>query len=207
MPDNSIRLLRINVYEYLYDELKSGRLQPGKSISLNKLSSELGVSKTPLRDAILELQAEGFVTLYPQRGVHINILTTEQKKDIYEVCSVLDAKIVKNVFDKITKNEINELKKINALMDPSRPDLTCDNYNTHNVSFHDVYLNLSSNDFLNKIVRTSRIRLFQFSHDNWGRDFAQVNFNEHKKIIELFELGKSEVLADYIQNTHWSFNW
>ena len=62
-------LLRTAVYERILSDLQQGAIAPGETISLNKLAETLNISKTPLRDALLELQAEGFVTLYPQRGV------------------------------------------------------------------------------------------------------------------------------------------
>lgn len=63
-------LLRTAVYERILSDLQQGAIAPGETISLNKLAETLNISKTPLRDALLELQAEGFVTLYPQRGAH-----------------------------------------------------------------------------------------------------------------------------------------
>ena len=63
-------LLRTAVYERILSDLQQGAIAPGETISLNKLAETLNISKTPLRDALLELQAEGFVTLYPQRGFH-----------------------------------------------------------------------------------------------------------------------------------------
>ena len=86
------------VYERILSDLQQGAIAPGETISLNKLAETLNISKTPLRDALLELQAEGFVTLYPQRGVMVNALSEEEKREIYEVCGVLDGQVIRNVF-------------------------------------------------------------------------------------------------------------
>lgn len=91
-------LLRTAVYERILSDLQQGAIAPGETISLNKLAETLNISKTPLRDALLELQAEGFVTLYPQRGVMVNALSEEEKREIYEVCGVLDGQVIRNVF-------------------------------------------------------------------------------------------------------------
>mgnify|MGYP000167375110 FL=1 len=90
-------LLRTAVYERILSDLQQGAIAPGETISLNKLAETLNISKTPLRDALLELQAEGFVTLYPQRGVMVNALSEEEKREIYEVCGVLDGQVIRNV--------------------------------------------------------------------------------------------------------------
>jgi DNA-binding GntR family transcriptional regulator len=57
--------LREQVYDYIREELSRGKLTPGMAINLNEISQELGISKTPLRDALLQLDTEGFVTISP----------------------------------------------------------------------------------------------------------------------------------------------
>ena len=63
------RSLREQVYEYLKSEIQAGRLVPGSFINLNEISAQLGISKTPLRDAIIQMECEGFVSILPRRGV------------------------------------------------------------------------------------------------------------------------------------------
>ena len=99
-------LLRTAVYERILSDLQQGAIAPGETISLNKLAETLNISKTPLRDALLELQAEGFVTLYPQRGVMVNALSEEEKREIYEVCGVLDGQVIRNVFPRVTPEHV-----------------------------------------------------------------------------------------------------
>ena len=82
---NHHQLLRTQVYEYLREELKTERLKSGMFISINNLAEKLGITRTPLRDALLQLQAEGFVTFLPQRGIKINKLSQRDIEDIYEM--------------------------------------------------------------------------------------------------------------------------
>lgn len=112
-------LLRTAVYERILSDLQQGAIAPGETISLNKLAETLNISKTPLRDALLELQAEGFVTLYPQRGVMVNALSEEEKREIYEVCGVLDGQVIRNVFPRVTPEHVARLKDLNARMYPA----------------------------------------------------------------------------------------
>jgi len=60
--------LREQVYDFIREELTRGKLIPGDAINLNAISQELGISKTPLRDALLQLDTEGFVTISPVAG-------------------------------------------------------------------------------------------------------------------------------------------
>ncbi|MBC2722201.1 MAG: GntR family transcriptional regulator, partial [Desulfosporosinus sp.] len=61
--------LREQVYQYLSHEIQAGELRPGASIRLDVLSKKLGISKTPLKEAILKLECEGFVEILPRRGI------------------------------------------------------------------------------------------------------------------------------------------
>ena len=63
-----LRSLREQVYQYLRTEMFNGRIIPGEYIRLNEMSERLGISKTPLRDAIIQLECERFVTILPRRG-------------------------------------------------------------------------------------------------------------------------------------------
>ena len=63
--------MREQVYEYLRDEISNRKLLPGATININEISRQLGISKTPLRDAIIQLETEGFVTILPRRGVTV----------------------------------------------------------------------------------------------------------------------------------------
>lgn len=63
-----VKSLREQVYEFLRKELTEGKLIPGSSVNLTEISEQLGISKTPLRDALIQLEAEGFVTIAPGAG-------------------------------------------------------------------------------------------------------------------------------------------
>ena len=67
----NVKSLREQIYEYLREEMGSGKLISGSSINLTAISDELGVSKTPLRDALIQLEAEGFVSILPRRGIQL----------------------------------------------------------------------------------------------------------------------------------------
>jgi DNA-binding GntR family transcriptional regulator len=66
--------LREQVYHFFRQQMQSGMLAPGASINLNEISKKLAISKTPLRDALIQLETEGFVTILPRRGIIVNKL-------------------------------------------------------------------------------------------------------------------------------------
>ncbi len=86
----NLKSLREQVYEYLKIQLNEGKLEHGAFLNLNAISAEMGISKTPLRDALFQLEAEGFVTIYPRRGVKVNVLSLEKIRNIYQILGGLE---------------------------------------------------------------------------------------------------------------------
>ena len=85
MPDiNPIQTksLKDQVYEFLEGQIHSQDLKPGDTINLEKTSRSLGISRTPLRDALLLLQLEGFVTILPRRGIVVNGLSLAEIREM-----------------------------------------------------------------------------------------------------------------------------
>ncbi len=90
-----IRSLREQVYEYFRSEIQIGRLIPGSFINLTEISERLGISKTPLRDALIKLECDGFVTILPRRGIVVNKLTLDEIKNTVEIIGALYRSLIK----------------------------------------------------------------------------------------------------------------
>lgn len=204
--NDSGSLLRKTVYETILHGLQVGSIVPGQTISLGKLSEKLNISKTPLRDALLELQAEGFVTLYPQRGVIVNVLSDHDIQELYEICGLLDSNVVRKNFHKITEKHLEQMEAINQQMYVGAA-IDFDKYNELNFAFHNIYLELDDNVITKKFIKNSRIKLFQFSKRNWGEAFQKTNFDEHQKFIEIIKSGNVQDAEEFIKEVHWSLNW
>ena len=67
--------LRREIFDYLVGQIEKGELKPGSLINVRRLTEELKVSRTPLREALAQMEVQGLVTIMPQRGVMINVLT------------------------------------------------------------------------------------------------------------------------------------
>ncbi len=204
----NFQLLRTQVYDHLRRELKEQNLKPGMLVTINQLSQQLGINRTPLRDALLQLQVERFVTFLPQRGIQINELSQKDLEDIYEVLGALDSRALLSVFKKITKNHISQMKQINE--DMYKADTTSE-YNRYfelNTDFHNVYLMLSDNRLLLDQLGILRQRLFDFgAKGEWMEKVRELNYREHFKLIDLIEQGNAKEVADFIRDTHCCINW
>jgi len=200
-------LLRTQVYEYLRNELKAENLKPGMFISMNQLMKKLGISRTPLRDALLQFQTEGFVTFLPQRGIRINKLNQQDIEDLYEMLGALDSRTLLSVFNKIGPREIEKMKQINQEMYTNIPEDRFYHYWDLNTAFHHVYLDLSSNAPILNQLNIIRQRLFELGKKDWSPKMKKMNYSEHVTLIELIEKGSAVAAADFMRDVHCAINY
>jgi DNA-binding GntR family transcriptional regulator len=201
------QLLRSQVYEYLRNELKAENLKPGMFVSMNQIMKNLNISRTPLRDALLQLQNEGFVTFLPQRGIRINELTQQDIEDLYEMLGALDSRALLSVFPKMGPSEIEKMKKLNQEMLENMSGSKFNRYWDLNSEFHNVYLNLSSNLPILRQINIIRQRLFEFGKKDWSRKMREMNQAEHLTMIELIEKGEAVAAANFMRDVHCVINY
>jgi len=201
------QLLRSRVYDYLRYELKVGNLKAGMMINMNKIMEKLNIGRTPLRDALLQLQTERFLTFLPQRGIKINELSKKDFEDIYEMLGGLDSRAFLTVFDKIGSKEIKQMKKINKEMIAVLSDTNFSRYWDLNTAFHNIYLHHSTNRPLLNQINIMRQQLFEFRQKEWGQKMRELNYREHFKIIDLIEKGEAIKAADFLRSVHFVINY
>lgn len=199
------RLLRSVVYDYIRKQLIEGKLQPGMFISMNKLMKELDISRTPLRDALLQLQGEGFVSFLPQRGIRINELSQMDIENLYEILGALESKVLISVFSKISGRTIEKMKKLNEQMYENRSDKNINNYFDLNIAFHRCYISMSSNAPLCNLIAIIRQRLFVFGKKDWSNQLRELNYLEHLEFLSLLKTGDAVKSADYLRDVHCNY--
>jgi DNA-binding GntR family transcriptional regulator len=198
--------LREQVYQYFRNEMQHGHLIPGSSVNLNQISLELGISKTPLRDALIQLEAEGFVTILPRRGVLVNKLTLAEIQNLYQIIGSLEATVVLAVFEKLTKSHVDRMKQLNAEQISSLKKKDFEKYYRLNLDFHDVFLNLSDNDTLKRIITPLKQRLYDFPRRGYFEDWEKQHLEEHEKLINAIAKSKRKLAASIIRDQHWCFD-
>ncbi|MCP3940906.1 MAG: GntR family transcriptional regulator [Desulfobacteraceae bacterium] len=197
--------LREQVYEYLRNEMITGGLTPGSTINLNQIAKQLGISKTPLRDALIHLEIEGFVTILPRRGVMVNALELSDVKDAYDSIGIIEAAIVQDCFDKIKPAHISRLERLNEQM---RKDIQKDDFSKlfkTNLAFHDVVNSLSDNPLLEKFIFPIKHRLYDFQGQSYIPGWELRNCEEHDRFIGFLKEKNSLEAARLLKEVHWSY--
>lgn len=204
-----VRSLREQVYEYLQGEIQAGRLVPGAFIKLNEISAQLGISKTPLRDAIIQMECEGFVSIMPRRGVLLKRLTLVEIREILQILGALESATLRSVFPKITPQRIRRMEKLNQEMRQRIMENSFERFDARyywmNIAFHDVFLELSGNQSMRQLITTMKRRLYDFPRLADIKAWEWANCDEHARLIRYIRQGEREAAALFWQETHWGF--
>jgi DNA-binding GntR family transcriptional regulator len=202
----SIETLREKVYGHLKNMIKASRLSPGEFIDLNLIGRELGMSRTPLRDALFHLENEGFITIYPRRGVMLNPLDLRTIKNIFEIVGALESTAMLSVKDSFTGRNIDEMARLDDMMKSCLDRGDLESHYRHNVAFHDVFLDKSGNGQLVRAARIQRERLYDFpERRTLLLDWERSNLDEHFEIVRLLRLGDFNGASGYLRDVHWSY--
>ena len=144
--------LRERVYRHLEAALREGQLHHGTCLDQDRLCEELGVSRTPLRDALLRLEAEGFVTIQPRKGVYITPVSDAFVKSACQILGALEADCLDTVFPLLTSRHIRQLEESNKRQEQFLERRQAVEYHAENARFHDIFLSLSSNTLLYQTI-------------------------------------------------------
>jgi DNA-binding GntR family transcriptional regulator len=198
--------LRAQVYDVLRADLDAGALRPGATISLDEVAGRLGVSRTPLREALLRLELEGFVTIKPRRGVVVRTLTERDIRNLYQMIGALEASVLLVEREHLTRERIGAMRAANDAM---REALTADDFDLYysaNLALHDGYLRLSRNTELVHQVTIMKQRLYDFPRKRtFVKEWEQASTGEHDRIVAALERGDAEEAARLVRDVHWSF--
>lgn len=177
--------LRGRVFHQLQNDILNGKYQFGENLVETKLSEELGVSRTPIREAIRQLELEGLVKSVPNKGVFVTGITSKDIEDIYTIRMMIEGLAARWASEKITPEELNELNEAVELEEfyTSRNDtghlLESDS------RFHEIIFRASKSKPLMHTLSTFHQyvqRARNVSLGSPGR--AQKVLNEHKAILQ-----------------------
>ena len=94
MPEKQIRPMANQAYDYLYQKIMRCEYLPGQELNEKLLVEETGFGRTPLREALLLLQKEGMVDIFPRKGMRISLMTEKSVKDLYQTRKLIEPTVI-----------------------------------------------------------------------------------------------------------------
>jgi DNA-binding GntR family transcriptional regulator len=210
MPETTLAVnrtsLREQVYEILRGQLDQGLLRPGSPIRQDDIAAELGVSRTPLREALLRLELEGFVDIKPRSGIRVRHLTEQTIRNLYQMIGALEASVLVTEVAAVTDEVIARMRAHN---EEARAALAVDDFNRYyaaNLALHDSFLQVSGNAELVHAVTVMKQRLYDFPRKRtFVKEWELASVDEHEEIISHLEAGDPAWAAEIVRDVHWSF--
>lgn len=187
------RPLRELVYEELKKKILVGEITPGTRMMEVELAEEMGVSRTPIREAIRKLEKEGLVTIEPRRGAYASEISVSDIVDVLVVRENLEGLAASLTALKITEEELEELERITTGYDEAVKNNDTSEMILLDEQFHKDIVSFSGNKTLIKLSETVQDLTLRFRYLYYD-DFKRYENmpSEHRHIIDAIRSGDSE---------------
>ena len=182
---DSYKPLRELVCEHIREAIISGVFAPGERLMEIQMADEMGVSRTPVREAIRKLEMEGFVVMIPRRGTYVSNISIKDINDVYEIRTSLDILAAGLAAERINDEELEELQRRLVQVGQAIESGEMDKVLEADIAFHDVLYKASRNERLRNIINNLReqitvIRGVSMSYPGRLKDTQE----EHRLLVE-----------------------
>ncbi|MFZ4451784.1 GntR family transcriptional regulator [Salibacterium aidingense] len=190
------------VFDILKNKIINVEIAPGEKIDFEKLQNDLGISKTPLKEALQKLEFEGFVYIKPRSGSYVLKPNKNKLIQIYDLREAVEWKAIQLAINNISKDELNNLQKAVHEADMEIEEGRFDQFFETDVELHKLICNQSANEY---IIRTKEMI---DSHVHWYRILgatsksrAYKSSKRHKEILDAV-IAQDTQLASELMSIH-----
>ncbi len=187
------RPLREMVYEELKMQILTGAIVPGTRMMEVELAKEIGVSRTPIREAIRKLEKEGLVTIEPRRGAYASQISTEDMVEILEVRQNMEGLAAFFAASRMSADQMAELKDVSTHYNDAVQSGNMEDMIRHDTRFHRIIVESCNNKVLVQMIEQLQEMVLRFRYiyyDNFRR--AENMPEEHQLILDAIQSGDAE---------------
>lgn len=194
--------LRDVVFQTLRRAILTGELKPGERLMEIHLASKLGVSRTPIREAIHKLEQEGLVTILPRRGAMVSEISERGLKDVLEVRRDLDSFCAELASERITEEDKVRLKEAYEAFNSAVLTKDATIMAKADVAFHDIIIGATGNERLVVMINNLAEQIFRYRFEYIKDESKRDNImKEHKNLMDAIISGDS-IAAREASRTH-----
>lgn len=202
MKINEYLPLRDIVFQTLRNAIITGELQPGERLMETQLAQKLGVSRTPIREAIRKLELEGLVIMVPRKGAQVAQFTEKDIQDVLEVRAALEALAAKLACKRMDDRAFLKLQLAIAEYSYAAKNKDLETMIEKDVEFHDIICNATQNDKLIQMFNNlkEQVNRYRITYLKNVEDSDTVEA-EHIAILEALK-NKNEEVASELASKH-----
>ena len=185
--------LRDVVFNTLRKAILRGELKPGERLMEIQLANKLGVSRTPIREAIRKLELEGLVLMIPRKGAEVAQITEKNMQDVLEVRKALEELSVQLACERITAEQVEEMKMAAEDFRKVLKSGDVTKIAEADVKFHDIIFAATNNQRLITLLNNLREQMYRFRVEYLKQKecYPQL-LEDHDKLIALISGGEVE---------------
>ncbi len=196
------RPLYEEVAERLREQIFAHQMAPGSWVDEQSLALQLGISRTPMREAIKVLAAEGLITMYMNRGAYVTEVDRRDLEQIFTVLSLLEGQAAKETALRATEDQLTELDNLHHRLEKAAADRDLDQFFEINVKFHELIQGTAGNRWMNNTIADLRKVLKLQRRDSLNRTGRiQNSVIEHRQILEAI-LKRDPIAAEAAMRKH-----
>lgn len=205
IEENAYLPLRDVVFQTLRQAILKGELQPGERLMEIKLAERLGVSRTPIREAIRKLELEGLVVMIPRKGAAVANITEKDTKNVLEVRRTLEMFAVEVACDRITQEQLAQLKEAAKDFEASKGSMDLIRIAETDMKFHEIIYEATHNERLMQMLNNLRENMYRYRIEYLkDPNYYDSLVREHQGILDAVEAGDKEharvSMRDHIDN-------
>jgi DNA-binding GntR family transcriptional regulator len=200
--ENHVYSLRAKVFYRIRNDILNGVYKPGEVLVEKKLCEALGVSRTPIREAMMQLEHEGLVQSVPNKGVIVRGISTKDIEEIYAIRMMIEGFAAKLAVENITKEDLDELKEAIDLQEFYTTKKDKEHLIKFDLRFHEIILRAARSNPLIDLQRTFNHYVQKIRVSSYKTPLrAQEALKEHKAILDAI-INKDAQLAEKLTVEH-----
>ena len=189
--------LRDVVFNTLREAILKGELKPGERLMELQLAAKLGVSRTPIREAIRMLEQEGLAVTIPRKGAEVAKMTEKDMEDVLQIRDALDELAASIACEQMTKEQLDTLTETMHEFEESTKSKDLKKIAAADVQFHDIIYQATGNPKLVNMLNNLREQMYRYRVEYLKREEAHPQLiAEHAEIIEYISKGEKKAATD-----------
>jgi DNA-binding GntR family transcriptional regulator len=197
-----IKSLHQEVTQRIREMIRTGVLRKGDRISEKELCRTMGISRTPLREALRMLSSEGLIDLIPHRGAYVAQPSMLDIREMFEVMAILEGTCARVAVERMTDNDLRKLENLHRKLEKFFEDKDHEKYMEVNHKLHSLLQEMTGNKVLNDLINSLRQKILLYRYRQiYQPDRFEASIREHRGLLDAFRR-KDPVAAENLMKQH-----